>query len=472
LMVPKTLWNQLGGFDDRYAPAYYEETDLAFAMRAAGYKVIYQPRAEVVHFEGQTNGTDTSQGLKQYQVINQKTFATKWRTQLQAHRINGMLPHLERDRQGNTAKRRVLVLDACMLTPDQDSGSLRMFEMLGQMQQLGCKVTFVASNLETRTPYAQDIQALGVEVRWHPYLSSITTLIEREGASFDVIMLSRVTVACQFVDLVRQHAPHAKLIFDTVDLHFLRNERLAELETDANVKADILASAKKMRDEELSIIEKSDITLVVSTVEQTLLQEIAPRATVKIVSNIHVNDPDKTGFAEREGILFIGGFRHPPNLDAITWYAEKVLPILRRDLPGVMTTCIGSNAPAALEKLEAPDFHVAGFVQNIVPAYAATRISISPLRYGAGVKGKVNIAMQYGVPVVATLCSVEGMHLIDGEDAMVGDTPEAFAAAIVKVYTDAALWQRLRAGGHRNIDTYFSRDTARHMLAKVLDIRQ
>jgi O-antigen biosynthesis protein len=281
-----------------------------------------------------------------------------------------------------------------------------------------------------------------------------------------------VTVACQFVDLVRQHAPHAKLIFDTVDLHFLRNERLAELETDANVKADILASAKKMRDEELSIIEKSDITLVVSTVEQTLLQEIAPRATVKIVSNIHVNDPDKTGFAEREGILFIGGFRHPPNLDAITWYAEKVLPILRRDLPGVMTTCIGSNAPAALEKLEAPDFHVAGFVQNIVPAYAATRISISPLRYGAGVKGKVNIAMQYGVPVVATLCSVEGMHLIDGEDAMVGDTPEAFAAAIVKVYTDAALWQRLRAGGHRNIDTYFSRDTARHMLAKVLDIRQ
>ncbi|MFN7222331.1 MAG: glycosyltransferase family 2 protein, partial [Burkholderiales bacterium] len=234
LLLEREFWNALGGFDERYVPAYYEDTDLAFRVREHGRKLYYQPRAVVVHFEGQSSGTDLTQGVKKHQVINQQTFLSRWRNVLANHRLNGLLPELECDRYAN---RRVLVLDACMLTPDQDSGSLRMFEMLGLMAKLGAKVTFLADNLEYREPYVAQIQALGVEVIYHPVHSHVPRWLERYAANYDVIMLSRATVAVKHIDLVKRVAPRARFVFDTVDLHFLRQEREAELANDALQRA-------------------------------------------------------------------------------------------------------------------------------------------------------------------------------------------------------------------------------------------
>ncbi len=463
LLIRREFWNELGGFDEAYVPAYYEDGDLAFRVRAAGKRVFYQPCAVVVHFEGKSSGTDLTQGIKKHQVINQETFVNRWRPVLAKHRINGLSPHLERDRY---VKRRVLVLDACMLTPDQDAGSLRMFEMLKIMVAMGCKVTFVADNLEYRQPYTQQIQALGVEVLWHPFYSSITALLERTAAQYDVIVLSRATVAVKYVDLVKRVAPRAKLVFDTVDLHFLRQQRLAEL----NPEPSLIAAAEAMKVQELDIMSKSDITLVVSPVEQALLDTLAPQVRVHIVATIHDTTPGPKSFSERSGILFIGGFRHPPNLDAVTWYCENVLPIIRQKAPGLVTTLIGSNAPPSLQKFAAPDFVIAGFVSDVAPYYQSARLSISPLRYGAGVKGKINISMQYGVPVVATTVSVEGMFLRDGIEALVADTPEAFADAVIRGHSDEALWNALSKASLVNIDTYFSSRRAREALAGVLDL--
>ena len=463
LLIRRDFWNQLAGFDEAFVPAYYEDGDLAFRVRAAGKRVFYQPRAVVVHFEGKSSGTDLTQGIKKHQVINQETFVNRWRHVLAKHRINGLSPHLERDRY---VKRRVLVLDACMLTPDQDAGSLRMFEMLKIMVAMGCKVTFVADNLEYRQPYTQQIQALGVEVLWHPFYSSITALLERTAAQYDVIMLSRATVAVKYVDLVKRVAPRAKLVFDTVDLHFLRQQRLAAL----NPEPSLIAAAEAMKAQELDIMSKSDITLVVSPAEQALLDTLAPQVRVHIVATIHDTTPGPKSFSERSGILFIGGFRHPPNLDAVTWYCENVLPIIRQKAPGLVTTLIGSNAPPALQKFAAPDFVIAGFVSDVAPYYQSARLSISPLRYGAGVKGKINISMQYGVPVVATTVSVEGMFLRDGIEALVADTPEAFADAVIRGHSDEGLWNQLSKASLVNIDTYFSSRRAREALVGVLDL--
>jgi len=463
LILKRDFWVQLGGFDERYVPAYYEDTDIAFRIRELGKKVYYQPRAVVVHFEGQSSGTDVTQGVKKHQVTNQQIFLARWRQVLAKHRINGLMPQLERDRY---AKRRVLVVDACMLTPDQDSGSLRMFELLGVMARLGAKVTFVADNLEYRQPYVTNIQTLGVEVIYHPVESNITRFLQRHAAEYEVIFLSRATVAIKHVDTIKESAPRAKLIFDTVDLHFLRQEREAELANDGVMRA----SAARMKTQELSLMAKSDTTLVVSPVEEKLLADIAPEIRVLIVSNIHVNMPAPTSFRERQGVLFIGGFRHPPNLDAVTWYVENVLPILRAKNANVVTTVIGSNAPASLQQYAAADFVIAGFVPDVAPYYDSARLSISPLRYGAGVKGKVNIAMQYGVPVVATSPSVEGMYLRDELDVLRADSADAFANAIIRANTDETLWNQLRENGHRNIETYFSRTIARQTLAGLLEI--
>jgi O-antigen biosynthesis protein len=463
IMIPTHLWRQLGGFDKRYAPAYYEDTDLAFRVREAGYRVVYQPHAEVVHFEGQSSGTDLTQGVKQYQVINQKTFRERWRNTLANHRSHGLAPHLERDRG---ASRRVLVIDTCLVMPDRDSGSLRMYEMLKIMRELGCRVSFVADNKQHPEQYARLTQSLGVEVLNPPFVPSARAAVSVYGADFDVVMISRASVAVGVIDDVKRHMPHAKIIFDTVDLHFLRQQREAELagSTTALVAA---AATKKL---ELDVIAKSDVTLVVSSFERDLLKTEAPRSQVHILSNIHEPAPGGRSFAERSGAVFIGGFRHSPNVDAMIWYATEVLPLLRASGAGIRTTVIGSDVPESVRVFAADDFVIAGYVPDVEPLFNEARVAIAPLRYGAGVKGKVNLAMQFGVPVVATACSVEGMNLIAGKDVLIGDDAVAFADAIVTLYDNESLWLKLREGGLENVRRCFSREKAREVLQHVFDL--
>ena len=228
------------------------------------------------------------------------------------------------------------------------------------------------------------------------------------------------------------------------------------------------AAARLKRDEELALIRKADVTLVVSPTERALLEELLPGARVMVLSTIHELLPMGKPFAEREGLVFIGGFQHPPNADAVLWYAREILPLLRERLPGVRTIIVGSQVPAPIKALAAPDFVIAGYVPDVAPYFNGCRISISPLRYGAGVKGKINLAMSYGLPVVATTASIEGMHLSSGEDVLTADTPTEFADAIVRLYHDRELWEKLAAGGRENIRRYFSRDVARSAITRLI----
>ena len=463
LAVDRALFESLGGFDRRYAPAYYEDTDLAFAVRAAGRGVWYQPDAMVVHFEGRTAGTDVAAGIKRHQIVNREAFARKWALVLARHRPNGEAPALEIDRG---ARFRVLVVDACMLTPDRDSGSVRMQAIVELVGELGGKATFVADNLEYREPYVRDLQQAGVEVQYAPYQRSIDELLARRGPEFDAVILSRHYVASKHIDSVRRHAPRAKLVFDTVDLHFLRAERQAQVEGGAAA----VVSARAQREQELDLVRRADVTWVVSPVERQLLAGMVPGARVEVLSNIHEPMPAGRPYAARAGLVFIGSFRHPPNADGVLWYAQKVLPRLRERLPGVVTTIVGAEPPAKIVALSGPDLVVAGHVADIAPIFTAARVSIAPLRYGAGVKGKVNLAMSYGVPVVATTPAVEGMGLAPGHDVLVADDADAFADAIVRAYTDEPLWRHLSRGGLDNLREHFSRATAKRALAGTLGV--
>ena len=461
LAIPAQLFAQLGGFDQRFAPAYYEDVDLAFAVRAAGRKVLFQPRAVVAHFEGATSGTDVTTGVKRHQAVNQSTFATKWAGALSSHRPNGVASELERDRW---AMRRVLVIDACMLTPDQDAGSMRMQQVMEILANLGCKVTFAPDNLEYRQPYVMALQQLGVEVQFHPYARSISMLLGTRGDEFDVVILSRHYIAAKHIDAVRAFAPHALVVFDTVDLHFLREERLAELNASPTAKR----AAEAKRNQELALIRKADLTLVVSPFEKELLESLEPTVQVMLLSTIHEPLGADRPFAEREGLLFIGGFRHPPNTDAILWYGNEILPRLRERLPGVKTYVVGIDPPATIKALAAEDLVITGHVPDLTPYLTGCRLSVSPLRYGAGVKGKVNHAMSYGLPVVATTPSIEGMHLTPGVDVLVGDDPEGFADAVAHAYRDQELWNTLSEGGRENIRKHFSRDIARSAVSRLV----
>jgi len=461
IAIPRAVFGRLGGFDARFAPAYYEDVDLAFAVRAAALKVYYQPLARIVHFEGATAGTDASVGVKHHQVVNQGTFAAKWAATLALHRPNGLAPELERDRP---AKHRVLVVDARMLRPDQDAGSLRMQQILEILVGLGCKVTFAADNLECSQPYVTALQQLGVEVQFAPYSSSIAQLLGARGGEFDVVMLSRHYIAVKHIDTLRTFAPRALIVFDTVDLHFLREERMADLYASRTGRS---AAAGK-REEELALIRKADLTLVVSVVEQELLHRLAPEAQVMVLSTIHELMPEGKPFAEREGLVFIGSFQHPPNTDAVLWYGREVLPRIRERLPGVKTYVIGSDPPPTITAMAAEDLVITGYVPDVTAYFAGCRVSVSPLRYGAGVKGKVNLAMSHGLPVVATSPTIEGMHLTPEVDVLVADDPEAFADAVARAYGDRELWSRLSAAGRQNIRAHFSREVARVAIVRML----
>jgi glycosyltransferase involved in cell wall biosynthesis len=341
-----------------------------------------------------------------------------------------------------------------------------MLAMLELLVELGCKVSFIADNIEFRQPYVGQLQQAGVEVWHHPFVDSVAQLLSDRGKDFDVIVFCRHYIAVRYLTDVRTWAPQAKIVFDTVDLHYLREQRLAELDGSKSLRD----SAQVTRQQELGVIANSDLTLVVSPVEQGLLARELPSANVEILSNIHELHPPGPGFAERTGLIFVGGFRHPPNVDAVTWFVGEVWPLVQPRLPGMTLTIVGSNMPTSIKELSAPNVHVVGFVEDIDPLLDAARISVAPLRYGAGVKGKINQAMACGLPVVATSVAAEGMNLQGGEDLLIADSPQAFADAVLRLYNDESLWDHLVAGGKRSVQANFSRTRAKRTLAALVGI--
>ena len=462
LMLPLADFRALNGFDELYVPAYYEDTDLAFRIRDTGKQVYFQPNARVYHFEGISSGTDLTSGMKQYQVVNRDKFFERWQQTLASHRPNGKLPLLEKDRG---ADQRILVIDARVLMPDQDSGSLRMFNILKILRNMGHKVTFVPSNLLYDPHYTPLLQAAGIECRNRPHETLIEDYLEQHGSEFNTVILSRADYADRYINPVREHCPAARIVFDTVDLHFLREQREAEL----SGKEEDMNSATLRKVQELNIARKADITLVVSPVEIELFREEAPDVDVRLLSNIHSIYPTAGSFAERQDILFIGGYEHPPNVDAMTWFLDEIMPRVVEANPAIRLHIVGGHLPEALAARASDNVLIDGFVADITPLFNSIRLSIAPLRYGAGVKGKINSSLSYGVPMVATSMAAEGMGLVHEKDILIADDPEAFAREVVRLYDDEALWQQLSVAGKQNIEDRFSFALAEKQLRAVLE---
>ncbi len=462
IAIPRALFFTVGGFDARYAPAYYEDTDLAFAVRAAGRRVLYQPAAQVVHDEGATSGTDTGSGAKAAQARNRTRFAAHRHHELASQpspgtRLSPALLH--------RGQCQVLVVDALTPQPDHDSGSLRLFNLMRLLREEGAHVVFLPANREHAGAATEALQQLGVEAWYAPFARRAPAWLREHGPRFHSVLACRHYVAREFLPLLRTKAPQARVVFDTVDLHYLREQRKAELAGDPQ----LLRAAARTRSLELDVVARSDATLVVSEVERALLARDAPGAQVEVLSNLHQVAGPGQPFGQRRDLVFVGGFRHPPNVDAVRWFAGEVFPRVREALPDIRFHCIGAHAPAEILALGSqPGVVVHGHVPDIAPFMDGCRIALAPLRYGAGVKGKVNLSMAHGQPVVATRCAVEGMHLEDGEDVLVADGAEGFAQAILRLYRDEALWQRLAAGGLANVARHFSLDAARDTVRRVL----
>lgn len=464
LAVPADLWRELGGFDVHFRPAYGEDSDLALKVRyRSGRGVWMQPLSRVIHYEGKTSGTDTSGGVKAFQIANARKLYARWADELSAHRNNAEAPQLERDR-GVT--KRALVLDATTPEPDKDAGSLTCFELMRALQANGYKVSFLAeTNLLYLPGVSSALQRAGIEIGYAPYVKSIASWLEANGADIDVVLIFRNGVAARQMADVRRYCPNAKVIFHSSDLHFLREEREAELAGDTKR----LAVARETQRSELNIIRAADATIVHSTFEETLLRDILPTANVTTFPWILDPKGCKTPFDQRRDIAFLGGYRHRPNADAVRHFVEAIWPRIHAANPQMRFIMAGSEMPPDLTALDGSHNIVAkGYVADLAALFETIRLTVAPIRYGAGIKGKVAMSLAYGVPAVLTSCAAEGMEIHDGDIAMIRDDPDAFADAVLALYEDPTRWAAMSAGALAFVEKTYGAALGRRRLADII----
>ena len=435
LLVRRTFWEEVGGFDERYAPAYYEDTDLAMESWSRGGEVWYEPHSLVVHHGGASHGTDLQSGGKRSQEINRQVFRTKWASALEALPT----PSAENAFLGRAVSPlgHVIMVDHEVPTPDRDSGSLRITRMMEILLDLGFSVTFCAHNNLLSPDRIARLTSLGIEVWGDP--TTWGDHIASDAAGTRLVWIARPAVAHTWMGWFRKRFPQIPVVFDTVDLHSVRQARQRAVLGEASLAGQELFA----EDDEVGLARSADAVVVVSDDEAIYLRERGV-ANVVVVPNVH-EAPDpwmiRSGLTGRRmDALFVGGFRHPPNIDAAESFIGEVLPLVRDRIPEFGFRVVGADITEDLRRrFDAPGVTVVGHLPSLARAYGEAGVVVAPLRFGAGLKGKVGEAMSYGVPIVLTPTAAEGFR--DFRAGRVAVSAVDFAAAVVELLTDPEAWR-------------------------------
>ncbi len=452
LLVPTELFKQLGGFSQDFIPAYYEDTDLCFAIRELGYQVLYQPQSNVIHYEGITSGTDLSSGIKQYQVINQTKFREKWSKVLTKHLDNDAnnVPKAARRLQGNPT---ILVIDSYVPLYDRESGCVRLLNILKLLLNLGYSVIFFPDNGYPEQPYTSVLQQLGIEVI---YGTAQRYNLEEKLIKYlpliDGVWLCRPELCDKYMDLIRLKTK-VPIIYDTVDLHFLRLKRQKDY-LDPNYQ-NTSWSWETYQKLELNYANQAEATVVVTEDEKQVLSSLGVK-NVWVIPNIHeeISLSEKVAFDQRSGLVFIGSYNHPPNIDAVKWLCLEIMPLVWASRPDITVNLLGSNLKDEVKELASDQVVVTGYVPEVEPYFQKNRIFVAPLRFGAGMKGKIGQSLSLGLPTITTRIGAEGMGLIDHQDVLIADTAEEFAQAVIELYDNRELWQKLADNSLETIKRY------------------
>ena len=436
LLVRRRLFERLGGFSEHYLPAYYEDADLCFGARSLGYRVVYQPRSVVVHYESVTSG-DERTGTKRFQETNRPKFRKKWANELDRRPENDPANVTNAWRRG-TPGRTILIVDSYVPLYDHEAGSQRMLHIVKMLRRAGYRVIFLPDNYAPLQPYTGELQQMGVDVLHH--IDGGKTLHESLDAVLplvDTAWISRPDLYQKYGPIVRRH-PSVRVIYDTVDLSHVRKRREAEILGEGD------AAWRELLRVELESSRNADATVVVTADERKVLEDLGIR-NVSVIPTIHeVATVGERRYEESSGLLFIGNYNHPPNVDAVRWLCDAVMPIAWKSLPELSVVLVGSNPSQAVFALKSERVRVTGYVRDASTYFRSSRIFVAPLRFGAGMKGKIGQALAYALPVVTTPVGAEGLGLRDGENALVvAADPEAFAAAIVSLYGDPDRWKRI-----------------------------
>ena len=465
ILLRTDLWNKMGGFDENFAPAYYEDTDLAFRVRYnEGLKVVYVPRSLVVHFEGKSNGTDTSSGQKKYQVINREKFFKKWKKQLLAYHSRPTTNNfLARDHA--MAKKNILVIDWKILSFTKDTGSRATYQYMQFFQKQGFNVKLFPHDWYIEDDYLQRHLDDGFEV----IRQGFEDYIRNFGSQFDYVYLNRPNISVYYIDLLRKYT-RAKIIYQCHDLHYLRQYRTRLLTNELEAVA-LFESEKKS---EFSVFNKMDLTCTFSFDEVKEIEKENLYINTRQIP-LYILDSQKMeeytyDSKKRKDIMFVAGFQHTPNIDAAVWFVKEVFPMIKKQNKGIKLYLVGSKPSKEVLDLASKDVVVTGFVtdEELDKFYEEIKLVVVPLRTGAGVKGKFIESVFHKVPVVTTDIGIEGINNTDN-NIIVKNSEKDFADTVNELYKDNAALQKISDKSKKFIEKYFSEETVKKALCDYIE---
>lgn len=465
IAIPTTTWNELGGFDERYLPAYYDDSDLAFEIRSKGLRTLYAPASVLIHHEGVSHGTNVSNGIKAHQITNQKKFVEKWSTVLKTENFeNGDNVYLARDR--TRSRPRMLMIDHYVPQFDRDAGSRLMFDHCKMFVDAGFKMIFWPDNLSYDKPYVKALQDLGVEVLYgDQYVNKFPEWIAEAGPNIDYAFLSRAHISEKYVNAIKENSK-AKILFCGHDINVWRLEK----EYKITKNEDLLKEIDYWGRAERQMWEISDVIYYPAIEERNYVAKEMPDKLSRLMCvNIYADEELEARHKRIESrtgqddltLTFVAGFRHRPNVDGAKWLVLEVLPRVRAKVPGVSCFIVGSYPPPEVLALQGDDVVVTGYVSDPVlhRIYSTTTVVVAPLRFGAGIKGKILEGLRFGVPIVTTSNGAEGMP--DSSQYLeTGDSAGEFADCIIRLLQDPKRRQRLASEGINFLRKYYSYSVA------------
>lgn len=469
LLIPAEFFRSLQGFDEWYVPAYWEDTDLAFRVRAAGKSVMYQPQSLVIHHEGVSHGKEVTSGVKAYYVINQKKFFERWRDVVHAEHVDPFWEPL-RAYDRPQGRKMILVVDHHIPQPDRDAGSRSMWCILRALVKMGLVVKFWPHDQAYDPQYTHLLQQAGIEVvAGDTDGAGFPAWLAANARDLDYVMLSRPTVAPEFLRCLRK-ASRARILFYGHDLHYARLTQEYELTGSITARHE----AEAFRKLEQSLWREADVVYYPSSSETEIVLAVAPGVRAYTMPLYFFDNAlPVIGPHGRHGILFVAGFDRPPNVDAAKWLVRTIMPRLRAvTSASIPLWLVGSNPTDEVKMLAGEDVEVTGYVTDgqLLKFYASARVAVVPLRMGAGMKGKVIEALHYGIPLVTTPVGAQGL---DGLESIVtvSNDEGVLAQSILDLLQDDEAWLKVSREQQAYMEGRFSIGAMQQALQLGLDAK-
>ncbi|WP_293715328.1 glycosyltransferase, partial [Thiolapillus sp.] len=469
LMVPLALFDELGGFDPVFAPAYYEETDFCLRLHENGYKVIYEPSISILHYEfGSSQGNDATSLQKR----NRKAFVANHPEYL-GRKLKPMEANILKARFASQDQKKILYIDDRVPHCHFGSGFPRSNFILNTLTELGYQVTLYPLNFpnedDWNTVYG-DIPDT-VEVMLHQGRKKLGEHLKSRRNYYDLVFVSRphnMEFFSQVAGKVFGHDGWPRIIYDAEAIFSLRDAAKYAVfsgKKDEELEKNIIA--------ETSLVDKADLVITVSPGERNTFARYYS-GEIHVVGHAMELNPTDTAFNDRQDLLFIGNmdYNGSPNVDSIVWFVHEVFPLLLDKLPGIHLKLVGTNESSEIQKLgDNPQIELLGRQESLEPFYSAARVFIAPTRYAGGVPYKIHEAASYGLPVVASELLCEQLGWKSGEELLVANVqdPVKFADQCARLYSDEALWQSVREAALRRVESECSVSKMKKMVETAFD---